>query len=52
MSFHQNPGWWFKTNTKVTFLKKTPTPFGKKKMVELGGDYLLWSNSPENPSLN
>ncbi|MEX0360101.1 MAG: YqgE/AlgH family protein, partial [Allomuricauda sp.] len=24
----------------------------KEKMVELGGDYLLWSNSPENPSLN
>ncbi len=24
----------------------------KDKMVELGGDYLLWSNTPENPSLN
>ncbi|MBU2997332.1 YqgE/AlgH family protein [Cellulophaga baltica] len=24
----------------------------KEKMLELGGDYLLWSNTPENPSLN
>ncbi len=26
--------------------------FWKEKMKELGGDYLLWCNSPENPSLN
>jgi putative transcriptional regulator len=24
----------------------------KEKINELGGDYLLWSNAPENPSLN
>lgn len=24
----------------------------KEKMIELGGDYLLWSNAPENPSYN
>ena len=24
----------------------------KDKMKELGGQYLLWSNAPENPSLN
>ena len=23
-----------------------------EKMIEFGGDYLLWSNAPENPSLN
>lgn len=28
------------------------TALWKDKMVELGGDYLLWSNTPENPSLN
>ncbi|MDC6364451.1 MULTISPECIES: YqgE/AlgH family protein [Flavobacteriaceae] len=33
-------------------LKKASTAFWKEKMVELGGNYLLWSNSPENPSLN
>lgn len=26
--------------------------FWKEKMIELGGDYLLWSNAPENPSYN
>ncbi len=26
--------------------------FWKEKMMELGGDYLLWSNAPENPSYN
>ena len=24
----------------------------KEKMLELGGEYLIWSNSPENPNLN
>ncbi|HLF53523.1 YqgE/AlgH family protein [Flavobacterium sp.] len=26
--------------------------FWKEKIVELGGDYLIWSNAPENPLLN
>ena len=26
--------------------------FWKENMVELGGDYILWSNAPENPTLN
>lgn len=26
--------------------------FWKDKMIELGGDYMLWSNAPENPSYN
>ncbi|UII76081.1 YqgE/AlgH family protein [Flagellimonas sp. HMM57] len=33
-------------------LEKSSNAFWKEKMVELGGDYLLWSNAPENPSLN
>jgi len=33
-------------------LEKCSIAFWKEKMVELGGDYLLWSNAPENPSLN
>ncbi len=33
-------------------IEKSSITFWKEKMVELGGDYLLWSNSPENPSLN
>jgi len=26
--------------------------FWKDKMVELGGNYMLWANAPENPSYN
>ncbi|MEL6813139.1 MAG: YqgE/AlgH family protein [Bacteroidota bacterium] len=26
--------------------------FWKKKMIEFGGDYLIWSNAPENPNFN
>jgi len=26
--------------------------FWKEKMIEFGGDYLLWSNAPENPAYN
>ncbi|QWX84894.1 YqgE/AlgH family protein [Cellulophaga sp. HaHaR_3_176] len=33
-------------------IQKKPDAFWKEKMVELGGDYLLFSNTPENPSLN
>lgn len=31
---------------------KSTTSFWKEKIMELGGEYLLWSNAPENPSLN
>lgn len=33
-------------------IEKSTQAFWKEKMMELGGDYLLWSNAPENPSLN
>lgn len=33
-------------------IKKSTTAFWKEKMLELGGDYLIWSNAPENPNLN
>lgn len=35
-----------------SILEKSSLAFWKEKMTELGGDYLLWSNAPENPSLN
>lgn len=31
---------------------KDNTSFWKEKMREFGGDYLLWSNAPENPNFN
>ena len=31
---------------------KSTVNFWKEKIVALGGDYLIWSNAPENPLLN
>ncbi|GAA4271883.1 YqgE/AlgH family protein [Aquimarina gracilis] len=31
---------------------KSYDTFWKEKMIELGGEYLLWSNAPENPTYN
>jgi putative transcriptional regulator len=28
------------------------TDFWKEKILELGGEYIIWSNAPENPLLN
>ena len=33
-------------------LGETNADFWKEKMIEFGGDYLIWSNAPENPSYN
>ncbi len=33
-------------------LGKAPAHFWKEKIIELGGEYLIWSNAPENPILN
>lgn len=33
-------------------IQKPSQTFWREKMMELGGQYLLWSNAPENPSLN
>jgi putative transcriptional regulator len=35
-----------------TIIEKVNTSFWKEKMLELGGDYTIWSNAPENPSYN
>lgn len=37
-------------NNKI--IGRTNNNFWKQKMIELGGDYLLWSNAPENPTYN
>ena len=39
-------------NHKSLLLKKSSSQFWKQKIIELGGDYLIWSNAPENPVLN
>lgn len=35
-----------------SIFQKASDAFWKENMLELGGDYLLWSNTPENPNLN
>ena len=37
---------------KNEIIGKPYTNFWKEKMIEFGGDYLIWSNSPENPAYN
>jgi putative transcriptional regulator len=37
---------------KTTIIEKSNTTFWKEKMVELGGEYSIWSNAPEDPSYN
>jgi putative transcriptional regulator len=37
---------------KKDLIEKSCDSFWKEKMVELGGDYSIWCNAPENPSYN
>ncbi len=37
---------------KNDIIGKTNINFWKEKMIEFGGDYLIWSNAPENPNNN
>jgi putative transcriptional regulator len=41
-----------KNTYKNKILSKVTVHFWKEKILELGGDYLIWSNAPENPILN
>lgn len=45
--------WIISTNSyENKIIGKVTTNFWKEKILELGGNYLIWSNAPENPSLN
>ncbi|MFC7357049.1 YqgE/AlgH family protein [Jejudonia soesokkakensis] len=45
--------WVVTPNTyKNNIIGKQIENFWKEKMLEFGGDYVLWSNAPENPSFN
>ncbi|HRB72453.1 MULTISPECIES: YqgE/AlgH family protein [Flavobacterium] len=37
---------------KNKIIGKSTVHFWKEKIMEQGGDYLIWSNAPENPVLN
>ncbi len=45
--------WVVSENTyKSDIVSAVDEEFWRKQMIELGGDYALWANSPENPNLN
>jgi len=37
---------------KDLIIEKSDITFWKEKMLELGGEYSIWSNAPEDPSFN
>ena len=37
---------------KKEIIEKNCEAFWREKMLEFGGEYSIWSNAPENPSLN
>ncbi|RXJ50235.1 YqgE/AlgH family protein [Gelidibacter gilvus] len=37
---------------KKAIIEKKDDSFWKEKMLELGGEYSIWSNAPENPNYN
>jgi len=39
-------------NLNKEILSKSSKQFWKEKINELGGEYIIWSNAPENPGLN
>lgn len=39
-------------NYKNKLISKCCEEFWKEKMLEMGGEYSIWSNAPENPSYN
>jgi putative transcriptional regulator len=49
----ENNSWIITTNSyENKIIGKSATHFWKEQIMELGGDYLIWSNAPENPYLN
>jgi putative transcriptional regulator len=41
-----------RNNYENKIIGKPTAHFWKEKIIELGGEYLIWSNAPENPYLN
>jgi putative transcriptional regulator len=41
-----------KNNDGSKIIGKSTEKFWKKKMLELGGEYLIWVNTPTNPTFN
>ena len=41
-----------KNEYQSNIIQKSANAFWQEKMIKLGGEYLIWSNAPENPTLN
>jgi len=41
-----------KNEYQSSIIHKSANAFWQEEILELGGEYLIWSNAPENPSLN
>jgi putative transcriptional regulator len=41
--------WLFANSYKNKIIGKSSAQFWKEQILELGGDYMIWSNAPENP---
>jgi len=49
----QENAWIVSENSlKKKLLSKSSNQFWKEKIIEQGGEYVLFSNAPENPMLN
>ena len=49
----EHNSWIVTTNSyENKIIGKSTIHFWKEKIIELGGDYLIWSNAPENPYMN
>ena len=49
----EHNSWIVTTNSyENKIIGKSTIHFWKEKIIELGGDYVIWSNAPENPYLN
>jgi putative transcriptional regulator len=49
----ESKAWLVSDNTyKNAIVSKPGKTFWRDKMLEMGGDYSIWSNAPENPSYN
>lgn len=44
--------WIVTTNEDNDIIERPYNSFWKDKMLQLGGEYVLWSNAPENPTYN
>jgi putative transcriptional regulator len=50
--FKENSWIIIKNKLKSKILAKSTNQFWKEKIIEQGGDYILFSNAPEDPNLN